>query len=107
MHRDITTSTQRGYYIVYLFSEDMQRLYLTIGQGVTETSKEEMQKIKEEIREQIHMSQKSEKDDEIFLGQVQKRKDMRIQQRLTLPMMLIKCRVKRVSRRLRRNASLL
>lgn len=68
MHRDITTSTQRGYYIVYLFSEDMQRLYLTIGQGVTETAKEEMQKIKEEIREQIHMSQKVKKDDEIFLG---------------------------------------
>ncbi|GMR64712.1 MrcB family domain-containing protein [Bacillus sp. MN7755] len=68
MHRDITTSTQRGYYIVYLFSEDMQRLYLTIGQGVTETTKEEMQKIKEEIRKQIHMSQKVKKDDEIFLG---------------------------------------
>ncbi|KXY09833.1 MrcB family domain-containing protein [Bacillus wiedmannii] len=68
MYRDITTSTQRGYYIVYLFSEDMQRLYLTIGQGVTETSKEEMQKIKEKIREQIHMSQKVKKDDEIFLG---------------------------------------
>lgn len=68
MHRDITTSTQRGYYIVYLFSEDMQRLYLTIGQGVTETTKEEMQKIKEEIREQIHMSQKVKKDDDIFLG---------------------------------------
>ncbi|MGF2621139.1 McrB family protein [Bacillus cereus] len=68
MHRDITTSTQRGYYIVYLFSEDMQRLYLTIGQGVTETAKEDMQKIKEEIREQIHMSQKVKKDDEIFLG---------------------------------------
>lgn len=68
MHRDITTSTQRGYYIVYLFSEDMQRLYLTIGQGVTETTKEEMQKIKEEIREQIHMSQKVKKDEEIFLG---------------------------------------
>ncbi|MCU4988974.1 DUF3578 domain-containing protein [Bacillus cereus] len=74
MHRDITTSTQRGYYIVYLFSEDMQRLYLTIGQGVTETAKEDMQKIKEEIREQIHMSQKVKKDDEIFLGTSQKAK---------------------------------
>ncbi|MDA1839641.1 DUF3578 domain-containing protein [Bacillus cereus group sp. BY17LC] len=74
MHRDITTSTQRGYYIVYLFSEDMQRLYLTIGQGVTETSKEEMQKNKEEIREQIHMSQKVKKDDEIFLGTSSKAK---------------------------------
>lgn len=68
MNKDITTSTQRGYYIVYLFSEDMERLYLTLAQGVTETSKEEMQKIKEEIREQIHMSQKVKKDDDIFLG---------------------------------------
>ncbi|MDA1772310.1 DUF3578 domain-containing protein [Bacillus cereus] len=68
MNKDITTSTQRGYYIVYLFSEDMERLYLTLAQGVTETSKEEMQKIKEEIRKQIHMSQKVKKDDEIFLG---------------------------------------
>lgn len=68
MNKDITTSTQRGYYIVYLFSEDMERLYLTLAQGVTETSKEEMRKIKEEIREQIHMSQKVKKDDEIFLG---------------------------------------
>lgn len=74
MNKDITTSTQRGYYIVYLFSEDMQRLYLTIGQGVTETTKEEMQKIKEEIRKQIHMSQKVKKDDEIFLGTSQKAK---------------------------------
>lgn len=68
MNKDITTSTQRGYYIVYLFSEDMEQLYLTLAQGVTETSKEEMQKIKEEIREQIHMSPKVKKDDEIFLG---------------------------------------
>ncbi|TDT79101.1 5-methylcytosine-specific restriction endonuclease McrBC GTP-binding regulatory subunit McrB [Bacillus sp. AG1163] len=68
MNKDITTSTQRGYYIVYLFSEDMERLYLTLAQGVTETAKEDMQKIKEEIREQIHMSQKVKKDDAIFLG---------------------------------------
>ncbi|MEK0219748.1 MrcB family domain-containing protein [Bacillus proteolyticus] len=68
MNKEITTSTQRGYYIVYLFSEDMERLYLTLAQGVTETTKEEMQKIKEEIRERIHMSQKVKKDDDIFLG---------------------------------------
>ncbi|PGW29505.1 MrcB family domain-containing protein [Bacillus cereus] len=74
MNKDISTSTQRGYYIVYLFSEDMERLYLTLAQGVTETSKEEMQKIKEEIREQIHMSQKVKKDDEIFLGTSSKAK---------------------------------
>ncbi|WP_242261883.1 MrcB family domain-containing protein [Bacillus cereus group sp. BfR-BA-01453] len=74
MNKDITTSTQRGYYIVYLFSEDMERLYLTLAQGVTETTKEEMQKIKEEIREQIHMSQQVKKDDEIFLGTSSKAK---------------------------------
>ncbi|QWH10768.1 DUF3578 domain-containing protein [Bacillus mycoides] len=68
MNKEITTSTQRGYYIVYLFSENMERLYLTLAQGVTETTKEEMQKIKEEIREQIHMSQKVKKNDDIFLG---------------------------------------
>ena len=46
MNKEITTSTQRGYYIVYLFSEDMERLYLTLAQGVTETAKEDMQKLK-------------------------------------------------------------
>ncbi|MBC6972776.1 DUF3578 domain-containing protein [Bacillus sp. Xin] len=68
MNKDITTSTQRGYYIVYLFSEDMKQLYLTLAQGVTETSKEEMEEIKKEIRQHIHMSTKVKKDDGIFLG---------------------------------------
>ncbi|WP_242220362.1 MrcB family domain-containing protein [Bacillus cereus group sp. BfR-BA-01380] len=74
MNKDITTSTQRGYYIVYLFSEDMKRLYLTMAQGVTETSKEEMEKIKSEIRQHIHMSKKIKKDDDIFLGTSSKAK---------------------------------
>ena len=30
-----TTTAQEGIYVVYLFSEDMQRLYLTFNQGVT------------------------------------------------------------------------
>ncbi|PEE40546.1 MrcB family domain-containing protein [Bacillus pseudomycoides] len=74
MNKDITTSTQRGYYIVYLFSEDMKRLYLTIAQGVTETSKDEMEKIKSEIRQHIRMSKKIKKDDDIFLGTSSKAK---------------------------------
>lgn len=74
MNKDITKSTQSGYYIVYLFSEDMERLYLTIAQGVTKTDKDELDKIKEEIREQIHMSQNVKKDDEIFLGTSSKAK---------------------------------
>ncbi|MDZ5606123.1 DUF3578 domain-containing protein [Bacillus pseudomycoides] len=74
MNKDITTSTQRGYYIVYLFSEDMKKLYLTLAQGVTETSKEEMEEIKQEIRQHIHMSTKVKKDDGIFLGTSSKAK---------------------------------
>jgi hypothetical protein len=68
MNKNITNSTQRGYYIVYLFSEDMKRLYLTLAQGVTETSREDMIRIKQEIRENIHMSHKVKKDDNIYLG---------------------------------------
>lgn len=68
MNRNITVSTQRGYYIVYLFSEDMKRVYLTLAQGVTETSKKEMLRIKEEIRESITASEKVRKDDDIELG---------------------------------------
>lgn len=68
MNRNITVSTQRGYYIVYLFGEDMKRVYLTLAQGVTETSKEDMLRIKEEIRESITSSEKVRKDDDIELG---------------------------------------
>lgn len=46
----------------------MQRLYLTLTQGVTETTKEGRERIKREIREVITMSEKFKKDDDIFLG---------------------------------------
>jgi MoxR-like ATPase len=55
LNRNITTSTQRGYYIVYLFSENMKELYLTFAQGITETSRNEMLQLNEEIRENIEM----------------------------------------------------
>jgi 5-methylcytosine-specific restriction enzyme B len=42
MNKEVTTSTQRRYYIVYLFSDDMSKLYLAFAQGVTETPKEEI-----------------------------------------------------------------
>lgn len=35
MDRDITTSTTEGIYIVFLFSSDGKRIYLTLNQGVT------------------------------------------------------------------------
>lgn len=34
-NKEITTTIQRGVYIVYLFSEDMSRVYLTLNQGCT------------------------------------------------------------------------
>lgn len=33
---EITSSAQSGYYIVYLFSEDMKGVYLSLNQGVTD-----------------------------------------------------------------------
>ncbi|MZK69289.1 MrcB family domain-containing protein [Clostridium beijerinckii] len=36
---DVTTTIQEGIYIVYLFSEDMKRLYLTLNQGCTNLNK--------------------------------------------------------------------
>src|SRR5690625_3656356 len=56
MNKEITTSTQRGYYLVYLFSEDMNDIYLAFAQGVTETPLEEMERINEE-RSEEHTSE--------------------------------------------------
>ncbi len=75
MNNAITTSTQRGYYIVYLFSEDMKKLYLTLAQGVTETTKEEMAAINLEIRSKIDMDPKVRKDDQIDLGPSKRARD--------------------------------
>lgn len=75
MNPRVTTSTQRGFYIVYLFSEDMQHLYLTFAQGVTETSKEEMEKRNEDIRSRINMADRFRKDDKFSLGSSSKARD--------------------------------
>ncbi|PLT32707.1 McrB family protein [Bacillus sp. V5-8f] len=68
LNKEVTNSTQKGYYLVYLFSEDMKRLYLSFAQGVTETSKEDMLRIKQEIRNEIKMEQQVKRDDNIYLG---------------------------------------
>jgi hypothetical protein len=74
MNKEIATSTQRGYYIVYLFSEDMSRLYLTLAQGVSETTKEEMLKRKQEIRDHVEMKATVKKDNDLYLGESSKAK---------------------------------
>jgi 5-methylcytosine-specific restriction enzyme A len=37
---NITTSAMRGYYVVYLFSADMRRIYLSMNQGATKVKEE-------------------------------------------------------------------
>lgn len=68
MNTEITTSTQSGYYIVYLFSEDMRKVYLTFAQGVTKTSKVEMEKIKREIRSLLSPNTQFKYEPKIQLG---------------------------------------
>lgn len=75
MNKSVTTSTQRGYYIVYLFSEDMERLYLAFAQGVTDSTKEEMASINEEIRQSIQMDDDILTDNNMKLGESKSAKD--------------------------------
>lgn len=59
----VTNTIQEGVYIVYLFSNDMTRVYLTLNQGCTNLKKtlgqkkarEKMVEIREEIRNRIHI----------------------------------------------------
>lgn len=69
LNKSITNSTQRGYYLVYLFCEDMNNVYLTFAQGVTETSKEEMEQIKGEIRDILPINSKFKTEPKIQLGE--------------------------------------
>lgn len=45
----ITNSVLKGYYIVYLFSDDMSELYLTFNQGSTKQSKDEVNQNREKV----------------------------------------------------------
>ncbi|WP_413375697.1 McrB family protein [Alkalihalobacillus sp. 1P02AB] len=74
MNKEITETTQSGYYIVYLFHEEMKRLYLTFGQGIKETKPERMAEVKEKFRERIEMEPKVKTNDEIILGEAQRGK---------------------------------
>lgn len=74
----ITTSTQSGVYIVYLFSEDGESLYLTLNQGCTEFvsklgrlgSVKEMNRISADIRGSIFTPTGFTADNNISLGNV-------------------------------------
>jgi 5-methylcytosine-specific restriction enzyme B len=61
-NKNITTTIQEGIYIVYLFSEDMTRVYLTLNQGCTNLKKqlgqrkatEVMIRVRDEIKNKIN-----------------------------------------------------
>lgn len=75
MDQKVTDSTQRGYYLVYLFSEDMRRLYLTLAQGVTETPRDEMERVNKEIRQRIPARGRVQTDSAIRLGESRRAKE--------------------------------
>ncbi|MFW6287396.1 MAG: McrB family protein, partial [bacterium] len=56
MDKSITTTTQEGIYIVYLYSKDMKRMYLTLMKGVTNATKDELINKREEIRNSLDLS---------------------------------------------------
>lgn len=49
LHRKETTSAMRGVYIVYLFAADMSAIYLTLNQGVTESTTENLRSVCETV----------------------------------------------------------
>lgn len=75
MDKRITGTTQQGEYVVYLFSEDMKRVYLTLMQGVTVPLREKgrsegysyLQDKVKEMREQLPLHG-MQKDEEIYLN---------------------------------------
>lgn len=74
MNEQITTSTQYGEYLVYLFAEDMSSVYLSFAQGVTEPKKQGKKAAYQylnnkaaEIRELIPLNG-AQKDREIYLA---------------------------------------
>ena len=54
--KSITTTTQEGVYVVYLFSKDMNKLYLTLNQGVTNTSDDKLIETRDKLREEMEIT---------------------------------------------------
>lgn len=75
MYPQLTDTIQRGVYVAYLFSADMQRLYLTLNQGLGEVrshlgrsdSQTYLQERAQEIREKLPAG-RMRMDDEMDLG---------------------------------------
>lgn len=76
-NEEITTTIQKGVYIVYLFSEDMKRVYLTLNQGCTNLKKdlgtkkarEAMIGTREHVRETLNDNRFND-DNNLIIGNV-------------------------------------
>lgn len=77
LNKNITRTTREGIYVVFLFSEDLQKIYITLAQGVTYTEKHIILSRKVEISNQIPfdycdtniIGDKSYKDSVIFCAE--------------------------------------
>ena len=49
----VTKSTQQGVYLVILFSKDLKKAYFSLGQGVTESTTDEITEMRESIRNSL------------------------------------------------------
>ena len=54
MHVDETQTTQEGVYIVFLFSKDLGKIYITLAQGVTKTPQELIVAKRNQIRSSLN-----------------------------------------------------
>ena len=54
MHADETQSTQEGVYIVFLFSEDLRKVYITLAQGVTKSTQDSIVAKRDQIRSTLN-----------------------------------------------------
>ena len=50
MHSNETHSTQEGVYIVFLYSEDLKKIYITLAQGVTKSTQDSIVAKRDQIR---------------------------------------------------------
>jgi len=73
MHNKETTTTQKGVYLVFLLSRDLRKVYLQLGQGVTQSNEETIIDIREKARSVLNLQNvylqhlnKQEIDDEKY-----------------------------------------
>ncbi len=55
MDKDITTSTQEGVYIVFLVEKNFKGVYITLGQGTTKATDDDIINLREKVRSSLKL----------------------------------------------------